>query len=489
MHVHNDLHNLPTPVLAVLGAGFSGAVAAARALESARYPLRVLLINRSGRMARGAAYGTRTEAHVLNVPAGRMNAYPEDEDDFLRYAQAMTCGAASGAFLPRRLYGEYLEWLLERAIARARLGVVLERIVGEAVAIEPVAAESHARTLLSDCSSIRADRVLAVGNYSPADPEGIHAALLDSHRYAGDPWRQGALEGLSTDGEVVLLGTGLTMIDAALSLHARGLRARMHAVSRRGLLPISHRVPSSPPSFAHRPPHIEVGPASARAYLHSVRRHVALLAMDGIDWREVIGALRPITPALLRRLPMLERLRLLRHVWPYWEVHRHRIAPGLAGSFARLLESGGVQVHAARILEAREHRDRLRISIRRRGSTEVKQMEASHLINCTRPQTDIRRLRGSPNGHARSPPAYLSGCTGAWARNCRPRRTNRRGQPNFQSTLPRQTALARDGMGFGGRAGASFARSRAHLAADRGTEIALFPGSPICITLLQVKSC
>jgi uncharacterized NAD(P)/FAD-binding protein YdhS len=183
------------------------------------------------------------------------------------------------------------------------------------------------------------------------------------------------------------------MIDAALTLHARGLRARMHAVSRRGLLPLSHRIPGSPPTFAHRPPDIEDGPASARAYLRSVRRHVALLAADGIDWREVIGALRPITPALWRRLPMPERRRFLRHVRPYWEVHRHRIAPELASAFARLLESGSVYIHAARLLEAREHRDRLRISIRRRGSTEVQRIEASHLINCTGPQTDLRRVR------------------------------------------------------------------------------------------------
>ena len=381
-------------MLAVLGAGFSGAVVAARALESSRCPLRVLLINRSGRMARGAAYGTRTEAHVLNVPAGRMSAYPEDEDDFLRYAQARTCGVTGGAFLPRRLYGEYLEWLLERAVARARPGVILERIVGEAVAIEPVAAESHARMLLSDGTSIRADRVvLAVGNYAPADPEGIESAVLDSHRYVGDPWRQGALEGLSADGDVVLLGTGLTMIDAVLSLHARGLRMQMHAVSRRGLLPLSHRVPALPPTFAHRPPDIEDGPASARAYLRSVRRHVALLAVDGIDWRDVVGALRPITPALWRRLPMPERRRFLRHVRPYWEVHRHRIAPELASAFRRLLETGAVQVHAARLLGACEYRDRLRISIRRRGSTEVQQIEASHLVNCTGPQTDLRNIR------------------------------------------------------------------------------------------------
>ncbi len=258
-------------------------------------------------------------------------------------------------------------------------------------------AETHAQMLLTDGSSIWAHRVvLAVGNYAPADTEGIAVAVLDSHRYCGDPWRQGALESVFADGRVALLGTGLTMIAAALSLDARGLRARMHALSRRGLLPLAHRVPGSPPSFAHRPPDIEAGPASARACLRSVRRHVASLATDGIDWREVIAALRPITPAIWRRLSMPERRRFRRHIRPYGEVHRHRIAPELAGAFARLPESGGVRVHAARLVEAREHGDRLRISIRRRGSTETQQIEASLLINCTGPQTDLRRIPSWP---------------------------------------------------------------------------------------------
>ncbi|HEX7120988.1 MAG TPA: FAD/NAD(P)-binding protein, partial [Gemmatimonadaceae bacterium] len=37
-------------------------------------PLHIIQINRSGRIARGVAYGTRSSEHVLNVPAGRMSA-------------------------------------------------------------------------------------------------------------------------------------------------------------------------------------------------------------------------------------------------------------------------------------------------------------------------------------------------------------------------------------------------------------------------------
>ncbi len=71
------------PTVAVIGAGFSGTIVAAHLLRaSVHAPVRVLLIDRSGRVGRGVAYGTTSARHVLNVPAGRMSAFAGDEDDF-----------------------------------------------------------------------------------------------------------------------------------------------------------------------------------------------------------------------------------------------------------------------------------------------------------------------------------------------------------------------------------------------------------------------
>lgn len=384
----------PTTI-AIIGGGFSGVVTAVHLLRGGLGgPGRVLLINRSGRMARGVAYGTRTEAHVLNVAAGRMSALADDEDSFLRFVRARTPSVDGGSFVPRRLYGDYLGTLLEDAIANAAPGVVCERLVGEVIAIEARAEPLCADLTLADGRGVRADRVvLAVGNYAPADPPILDGRFYASERYVRDPWAPGALDRVSTGRPVLLIGTGLTLLDIALDLRARGLREPMHAISRRGLLPQAHRSPSVAPARTHRPPDIETGPPTARAYLRAVRRHVRDLAAEGVDWREVINSLRPITPQLWQRLGTAERARFLRHLRAYWEVHRHRAAPELGAALEQLLATGALVVAAGRIVDYAEEGEWVEVAVRLRATGRVRTFRVGSVINCTGPNTDTRRLR------------------------------------------------------------------------------------------------
>jgi uncharacterized NAD(P)/FAD-binding protein YdhS len=377
----------------VIGAGFSGTLAAAHLLrQGIGAPLRVVLVNRSGPIARGVAYGTRSEAHVLNVPAGRMSAFPDDEGSFLRFARRHDPAVTGGSFVPRHLYGQYLEEVLREAARDAAPGAVLEHGVGDATAITP-ADGGRAEVRFGGGRAVLADRViLAVGNYAPADPHVADSSFFASPRYVRDPWLRGALGVVGARDPVLLVGTGLTTVDIALELWNRGVRAPMHAVSRRGLLPQPHRVPGAPPTFAHAPPDIATGPATARHYLASVRRHIRRLAAQGEDWREVIGSLRPITPALWRRLDVAERARFLRHVRPYWEVVRHRVAPAPAAAFAHLVETGALMVHQGRLARFDLDDDGVAVTIQPRGRAEPVTLRVAWVINCTGPSCDLRSL-------------------------------------------------------------------------------------------------
>lgn len=381
--------------IAIVGGGFSGVVTAVHLLRAGLGgPARIVLINRSGRMARGVAYGSRTEAHVLNVAAGRMSALADDEESFLRFARARDARFDSGSFVPRRLYGDYLGHLLDDAIATAAPDVGCDRIVGEVTAVEPRSEPLGADMTLADSQRLRVDRlVLAVGNYAPANPPALGDAVAASARYVADPWAPGALDRVSTDRPVLLIGTGLTLLDIALDLRERGLRAPMHAISRRGLLPQPHRSPSLAPARNHRPPAIATGPPTARAYLRAVRAHVQELAADGVDWREVINSLRPITPQLWQRLTTTERGRFLRHLRTYWEVHRHRAAPELGIALGRLLATGALCVSAGRVLSYRDTGDGAEVVVRQRATGGVQTFRVGSVINCTGPNSDTRRLR------------------------------------------------------------------------------------------------
>jgi uncharacterized NAD(P)/FAD-binding protein YdhS len=379
-------------VIVIVGAGFCGAVVAAQLLARCTGRVRILLVNKQGRMARGLAYGTRSEQHVLNVPAGRMSAFPDVEDDFLRFAQRQDPAITESSFVSRQLYGEYLEHVVERAVAAAAAGVTLERVVDQVSDVAMTPDGTRALVSFEQGTRVLADHVvLALGNYAPAQPR-LAGDFAASERYVGDPWRLGALDAVPRDQPVLLIGTGLTMLDIALELRSRGRTAPMIAISRRGLLPEAHRGTAHPPVPVVAPPGMIDGPPTALAYLRAVREHVKELAARGVDWRDVLVALRPLTPLLWQRLDERERGRFLRHLRPYWEVHRHRAAPRPAALLARMCGDGELRVVAGRLVAIESAGDGLSVRLRRRGAHEHEVVACGAVVNCTGPCTDVRNL-------------------------------------------------------------------------------------------------
>ncbi len=380
--------------VAIVGAGFSGTVLAARLLQAAT-ALHVVLVHRSrsdaqaNSLGRGLAYGTQSDAHLLNVPTGRMSAFAEDEDSFLRYLRDTGHAVTGGSFVARHRYGAYLGACLERAVQNRTAGASFTLRRGEAVDLQRTG--ERTRLLFDDGSTLDSDQVvLALGNFAPSDPKLADAGLYSSSRYLRDPWSPGAIEKVDRSQPVLLLGTGLTMFDVAQSLAADDPKIRLIAISRRGALPHSHRSVTHAPDFSHAPAAITTDAPTARAYLYAVRAEVTRLAKQGIDWREVIASLRPLTSQLWQRLPPSERTRFLRHLRPYWDVHRHRAAPETAAAMQRLIASGQLQVRAARLVDGRDAGDGLHLSIRLRGTAHLESLTVGAVINCTGPTSDFR---------------------------------------------------------------------------------------------------
>ncbi|WP_374440559.1 FAD/NAD(P)-binding protein [Pseudomonas panipatensis] len=373
--------------IAIIGSGFCGTALAIQLLQRADQPLQLTLINRSGRLARGLAYGTRSASHILNVPAERMSLFPERPGDFLEFARTHMPGARPGDFLPRRLYGDYLEARLGQAIANARAGVRFTSLAGQVLDLR----EDAGRVILELDDGQRLDThhtVIATGNFAPATPAPLHA-LGEDPRYIRDPWSPGALEAIPATARVLLLGTGLTMYDMALALQDHGHSGPLLALSRRALLPHAHRDNSQHPSLPTLPAEL-AQPGRLNALLGELRAFVAKAATTGHDWRDVVAALRPVTPLLWQGLDGQDRARFLRHLQPYWDVHRHRAAPPVAQRMADLRASGQLQVQAGRIMTARADADGLHLQWRRRGATRVEEQRVDYLINCTGPSTDLR---------------------------------------------------------------------------------------------------
>ncbi len=226
--------------MVIVGGGASGTLLAAQLLRNARGPLRVALLEKSGRMGPGLAYSTESASHLLNVPASRMSAFPDDPEHFLRWVRRVEPDTGPEDFVQRRRYGRYLEAVLREAREGAAPGVHLEPMVGEVVSISR--AGNARRVELADGTVLEARQVvLAVGNALPADLPVADGGLYTSPRYIRSPWTEGALRHIRSHHSVMLIGTGLTMVDTVLSLAERGHEGRIHALSRHGLLPHVHR--------------------------------------------------------------------------------------------------------------------------------------------------------------------------------------------------------------------------------------------------------
>ncbi|MCC5073236.1 putative NAD(P)/FAD-binding protein YdhS [Xanthomonas arboricola] len=368
--------------ITVIGAGFCGSALVRALAQGADAQVRITLVGVAETFGSGIAYGAARPEHLLNVRAKDLGI---DAQAPAAFADTLHLGESGRLeFLPRLAYGDYLRSELDTAVSAAQASIV--RLSQEAVAVER--ARRGFRVFLANGDAFQTDQVvLAVGALQPQALAGIGPRLSVHPRYIGWPWQGDALSRLSPDDDVLIVGTGLTMVDVALSLHARGHRGRLLAISRRGLAPQAHL--RQPGTALELPPHLQraIKDADLRALMRGVRQ----LSVVVDDWRRVVDALRPHLQPLWQRLELGQRARFLRHLRPYWEVARHRVAPGAADQLAQLQDSGQLQVVAARLLRARWVPDGVEAVIRPRGGADAQTRRFDAVVRATGLDTDIDR--------------------------------------------------------------------------------------------------
>lgn len=374
--------------LVIIGAGFSGTVTAIQFLKHCPPGVQVILINRSGGMARGLAYGTNSAQHLLNVPVGNMTALVDEPESFQKFCQKTNPDIVGSSFVPRRLYGDYLSCLLDSAVDSAK-GISLHRLAAEVHSLR--ADQQGAIVELADGEELRADHVvLAFGHFAPLNPQCVAPAIAVGC-YQQDPWDRERMLPDATK-PVLLIGAGLTALDVALGMDQSDTRP-IYMLSRRGLQPLAHRPHGHvlPPIVGASERLLDVEPTVIN-YLREVRGLIKAGATTGRDWRDYIAALRPATPTLWARLPEVEKRRFIRHLQPYWDVHRHRVAPETYDRFIEASGSGRIVSLAGRIMGIDPDGEGVRVSYQRRGTDQIEHIDVSKVINCTGPNSNLRHV-------------------------------------------------------------------------------------------------
>ncbi len=383
LHVGAYALNKPQPLsdhpsVAIVGAGFSGLLTALNLLRKPAGP-RVHLIERRPAFGRGAAYSTTSREHLLNVRAGNMSAFPEQPTHFIDWLAREGQAEEGATFVTRARYGGYLQAMLRDAAEAGEAGrLILE--ADDVVELRPVA-RGWAVTLGMGRSLQVDAAVLAVGNLPPHLPPGVDAATAQSPAYFGDPW-SADFGDLPEEGCVVVIGAGLTMVDLALRLAAERPALRMLALSRRGLPPRRH--------LGHGPAPEPFAPLPGDTPLSLLRRLRAGAVSS--DWRALVDGLRPHVQAVWRSWTLEERSRFLRHLRPWWDIHRHRLAPPVASKLDHLTGAGDLSIAAGRIASVRPAGAGLQVAWTPRGARQRQEVTAVGVINCTGPNGDLTRV-------------------------------------------------------------------------------------------------
>lgn len=370
---------------AVVGGGLSGTSVVMELLRRSERPLRIAVLEENAhRLFRGRAYSVDRPELVLNVPAHHMSVFADVPDHFVRWLDLHGEPYGPDDFVPRALFGTYLEDTFRS---------VLNEHPEHAVRFFMVSVDSLTRAqegyvLRGGDREVRCRRLwLATGHFLPSDLSSVDEIRLNP-QYVANPWSGLGLKCIPADASVFFVGTGLTLVDQIVALEALGHRGRRWALSRRGKYPLQHEPTPAYPSALEWLPEDR----SLASLFGAVRRETARAAERGIPWTSVVNSLRDVTPALWQGLTDEEKRRFMRHVRPHWEMHRHRVPSSSLEVLNRLEREGQLQRLSGRLLEIRSEGERFKVVYRERGSVEIQEIDADWLVNCTGPQNMGRKL-------------------------------------------------------------------------------------------------
>jgi uncharacterized NAD(P)/FAD-binding protein YdhS len=361
--------------IAIVGGGVSGALTAYHLIRNGAQA-RVILIDPRPELGLGLAYSTPSYQHLLNVPAGKISALPDQPDHFLHWLhQNYDPKFAASGFAPRAVFGRYIQSLVKATL----------RIEHRQTFVQNVRIEGERGMLdLADGTSLVADTVvLATGNFDPAPLPGVSAETIADGTYCHSAWENATYANLPPDAPVALIGSGLTTVDVILRLRELGHRGPITAISRHGVFPYRHA------SYQPLKNSVVAGPApvKARDLLHQV--HLAIKA--GYEWRAVVDSLRVRTNELWLTLPLVEQRRFRRHVQRRWEVVRHRMAPPIADRIDAELAAGALITRRGSLHRVVPSVKGARVAFKTPHG-EISEVAAARVINCTGPNMNYRRV-------------------------------------------------------------------------------------------------
>lgn len=376
--------------IVVIGSGLSGLVLVSALLEKDSADCSIILIEKNPeQLGKGIAYKSEFELQPLNVRAGRMSIYLHHPNHFIQWIRDnekyRNSGFTEHSFIPRSIYGEYLKANLDYLIASYsnRLQIVL----GEVDRLEKL--DDKWNVILRNKKIINADSVvLAPGNFPPPDLSAAHPEIKKHPKYFPLPWQNGILASIPKEKTVLFVGMGLSTIDHLITLHKNKHTGKIIAISRNGLLPLTHELTGT---FYPNKEELLSACATPTGLVRFLREKTIL--HSDLHWSAIIDGIRPYQNQIWANWSIDKKKQFHRHIRPFWEIHRHRIPEESAELIKKVIENGQLSIQAGRIKGISMTRsDEFILTYLEKKSGHLTAITTDYIVNCTGPQSDFRKI-------------------------------------------------------------------------------------------------
>lgn len=381
--------------IGIIGAGFTGTLTAVQLIRKSGSPLELSIINERETFNTGVAYNPYSKKHLLNVITARMSAFADQPDHFLDWVMQRKSYADSdrnvvaNAFLPRKVYGEYLVAIWKEAVHEAQEKKIDIRVI-DAVVVDTEVSETGVELMLDTKESMRIDEcILATGNHIPRNPTIPDMGFYSSPRYFRNPWLKESVQSVEKEKPILIVGNGLTMVDSVIGLLEEGFEGEIYAISPNGFNILPHRHGGM--KYTHL---IDELPAQITLFdlLKLVHKHIRMVRDYGVSAEPIIDSLRPHTQKIWRQLSERDKHQFMSRLRHLWGVARHRIPLHTHDKIQNLRIEGKLHVRAGSLRNFEETANGIKVTYFDRKQAELHTFEVARVINCTGPETDLIRM-------------------------------------------------------------------------------------------------
>ncbi len=345
--------------IVIVGGGYSGSCLAVQLVRQTHKPIVITIVESRPQIGPGLAYSTMDPDHRLNAPSFSHTIHPTDAWHFTRWCRDEHVLANDPdaiqpdgtTFVRRREFGRYLSAMVHQHSSWPTTGSSITHCHDKAIHAQR--RERVWQIHLAGGSTLDADLLLlATGNPELRLPAVLAENKDDLPGLIENPFARGALESVEPTDRVFIIGSGLTALDALSTLIRRGHEAPIDVISRHGLRPVPQGPIPVTLADALRSTPLDELPASLlldrvlapapeflltasvptakfrlRHWLMSLRNRLAHGKSQGESWHTGFDELRDAVWQLWPRLPLEEKRRFVRHLKPWYDVHRYRSPP------------------------------------------------------------------------------------------------------------------------------------------------------------------